>query len=358
MDGAGPSSGAPSLDLFHNPDKNPTLQQPSLHPAANMLPTPAKTPRKKPVQPAAVQAAARVLFPSRPDTVEDAMPNPRKRRNKRHVGFSLYSSMEDDGDAGSENQIEIYTDSKDKVPELDPSEDNPFYDQHARTVASVEPRKTKASKKRKAEHSIDTSTEIEEAFNREEGMVYVFRGKKMYRKFPHDGLEYSDTNNRGDSERESSTIRPLTRSSIKPRLLFPTKQQIHERTVSTIDDEEAPTDIEDPQDHELTDPEDEKPITTPIKASVFSPATPPTTGHATRAVTKKAALDSPPDRPEPVQAVPYERRGKKVSPFDGWARTKAGMSGSEGKGKKREGEAMEKNEGVAGSKKVRGNGVV
>ena len=173
MDGAAPSSGAPLLDPLRNPDKNPTLQQPSFSLAANMLPTPVKTPRKKPVQPTVVQSAARVLFPSRPDTVEDAMPNPRKRRNKRHVGFSLYSSMEDDDDEGSENKIEIYTDSKDKVPELDPSEDNPFNDQHAQTVASAEPHKAKGSKKRKAEHSVDASTEITEAFNREEGMVYV-----------------------------------------------------------------------------------------------------------------------------------------------------------------------------------------
>lgn len=173
MGGAGPSSGAPSLDLFNNNDKNPTLENTSLNPAVNMLPTPAKTPRKKFMQPVAVQAAARVLFPSRPDTVEDAMPNPRKRRNKRHVGFSLYSSMEDDGDAGSEKQIDIYTDSKDKIPELDPSEDNPFYDQHVQTVAFAEPQKKKGCKKRKAEHSIDASAEIEEAFNREEGMVYV-----------------------------------------------------------------------------------------------------------------------------------------------------------------------------------------
>ena len=173
MGDASPSSGAPSLDLFHNPDKNPDLQQPSLNLAAGMLPTPAKTPRKKPVHPAAVQDAARVLFPSRPDTVEDAMPTPRKRRNKRHVGFSLYSSMEDDGDAASENPIEIYTDSKDKVPELDPNEDNPFYDHHVQTVASTEPCKAKGSKKRKAEHSIDASKEVEEAFNHEEGMVYV-----------------------------------------------------------------------------------------------------------------------------------------------------------------------------------------
>lgn len=358
MDGAGPSAGAPSLDLFHHPNKNPTLQQPSLNLAATMLPTPAKTPRKKPAQPAAVQAAARVLFPTRPDTVEDAMPNPRKRRNKMHVGFSLYSSMEDDGDSGSKNQIEIYTDSKDKVPELDTSDDNPFFDKHAQTVTSPELHKKKGSKKRKAEHSLDASTEIEEAFNREEGMVYVFRGKKIYRKFPNDGSEHNDTNNLGDSERESSTIRPLTRSSIKPCLLFPTKQQIHERTASTVDDEEAPTDIEDSQDHEMTDPEDEKQVTTPVKASIFSPTTPPTTGHATRAATKKAALDSPSAPPEPIEAVPYDRRGKKISPFDGWARTKAGTSGFGGKGRKREGEAMEKTQGAAGSKKVRANGLV
>lgn len=189
-------------------------------------------------------------------------------------------------------------------------------------------------------------------------LILVFsRGKKVYRKFPNDGSEHNDTNNFEDSERESSAIRPLIRSSIKPRLLFPTKQQIHERTISTIDDEEAPTDIEDPQDHEMADPEDDKQVTTPVKTSIFSPTTPPTTGHATRAATKKAALDSPSDPPEPVEAVRYERRGKKVSPFDGWARTKAGTSGV-GKGKKREGEAMEKTEGVAGSKKVRSNGVV
>ena len=173
MEGSVLSSGAPSLDQSHNTDKNPTLQQPSLNLTVNMLPTPAKTPRKKLVQPVAVETAARVLFPSRPDTVEDAMPNSRKRRSKRHVGFSLYSSMEDDGDVGLENKIEIYTDSKDKVPELDPSEDNPFYDQHAQTVGFADLRKRKVSKKRKAEHSIDASAEIEEAFNREEGMVYV-----------------------------------------------------------------------------------------------------------------------------------------------------------------------------------------
>lgn len=190
-------------------------------------------------------------------------------------------------------------------------------------------------------------------------LILVFsRGKKIYRRFPNDGSEHNDTSNVGESERDSFTIRPLTRSSIKPRLLFPTKQQIHERTSSTVDDEEAPTDIEDSQDHEMTDPEDGKQVTTPVKASIFSPTTPPTTGHATRAATKKAALDSPSAPPEPIVAAHFDRRGKKVSPFDGWARTKAGTSGLGIKGRKREGEAMEKSQAAAGSKKIRGNEVV
>ena len=184
------------------------------------------------------------------------------------------------------------------------------------------------------------------------------RGKKVYRTFPNDSSEHNDTNNFEGGDGEPSTIRPLTRSSIRPRLLFPTKQQVDERTTCTVDDEEAPTDIEDPQDHEMTEPEGENQITTPVKVPVVSPPTPPTTGHATRATSRKVAPDSPSNPPEPAEAVLYARRGKKVSPFDGWARTKAGTSGVGGKGKKREGEAMEKTRGVAGSKRVRGNRVI
>ena len=101
------------------------------------------------------------------------MPLPRKNRNgKRHVGFSLYSSMED-GNAGAENEISIYTDSKDNVPELDLSEDNPFLDKPNEAAPQPEPSKGRGSRKRKAAYGLDGSKEIEEAFTREEGMVYV-----------------------------------------------------------------------------------------------------------------------------------------------------------------------------------------
>ena len=102
----------------------------------------------------------------------------------------------------------------------------------------------------------------------------------------------------------------------------------------------------------MTDP-DTQPVTTPVKQTTFSTTTPPTTGHATRSSTKKAALDSSPLRaPEPVEAGLYDRRGKKVSPFDGWARTKA-TSGNGGKGKKREAQAMEQSGGPLSHKKAR-----
>lgn len=136
------------------------------------LPTPASIPRKKPVPKGAVDAAARVLFPPRSENVDDAMPTPRKRRNRRQVGFSLYSSMEDNG-ASSEDKIHIYTDSKDKVPELNEGRDNPFIERPRSNSPQPEPVKARTSRKRKHSLGVETNPQIEEAFNRDEGMVYV-----------------------------------------------------------------------------------------------------------------------------------------------------------------------------------------
>ena len=157
-------------DPFQEPDGTSSSHLSEVVIGTNMLPTPAKTPRKKQVQPAA--GLSRVLFPVRPDTVEEAMPTPRKnKKTKRHVGFSLDSSMEDD--AGSEGGIKIYTDSKDTVPELDRSEENPFIDHPLKRDQSEERRGAKAGKKRKAQPEGIDKDQIQEAFNHEEGMVYV-----------------------------------------------------------------------------------------------------------------------------------------------------------------------------------------
>ena len=148
------------------------LHLPITNTGANMLPTPAKTPSKKRVHSTAVASAARVLFPVRTETVEEAMPTPRKRGRKRHhVGFSLNGSFEDD--TNSEDKIQIFTDSKDKVPEMDFSEDNPFCDHSAQPAPSQESQNAKGSKKKIGNTIVGSSKEIEEAFNHEEGMVYV-----------------------------------------------------------------------------------------------------------------------------------------------------------------------------------------
>ena len=132
---------------------------------ASMLPTPAKTPRKKAVQPG-LSSAARVLFPIHPETVDETMPTPRKK-SKKHTGFSL-SGLDSD-DIEGDGDIEIYTDSKNKVPELDESEDNPFYVKPGREPVPA----TRSSKRRKVSGPIHKDPELEEAMKREDGMVYV-----------------------------------------------------------------------------------------------------------------------------------------------------------------------------------------
>ena len=163
-------------------------------------------------------------------------------------------------------------------------------------------------------------------------------------------------------------------------MLFPTAAQRQERGLPIDEDEEAITDIEDlpplPNDSEMTDvgpeeTEEEAPtVTTPVNHSFSTPATPPATGRATRSSTKKAELGyssptgpEPQSDPEPLETpeapgpVP-RKRGKKLSPFDGWQRIKGSSSTSTSgpsKGKKRGGDALQKGTGAAGdSKRIKG----
>ncbi|KAL8963765.1 MAG: hypothetical protein Q9193_000012 [Seirophora villosa] len=336
-------------DKFAGSSDAPHPEQSTVDPAANMLPTPAKTPRKKDLRRTAeLQSAARVLFPTRLEKVEDAMPSGKKRRGRRHVGFSLDSSGEEDDAA---NRIQIFTDSKEKVPELDMSEENPFVDNPADTRHS-EPGKGKGRRGRGA--PVSTNPHIEDVFNREEGMVYVFRGKKIFRPFApdsdHPNLSSEETEIEGST---SPRPRPFTRASVKPRLLFPTEKQRREREFAG---EEALTDIE---DHKHDQQVQEK-LVTPTKQSFNAPATPPTTGHATRSATKKAARNGGSSPFGPSEATvkgitSAERRPrKKTSPFDGWQRTKTG----ERKGRKRGAEQMDNDVVDMSSKKSKASASV
>lgn len=125
-----------------------------------------KTPRKKPVANGNVNAAARVLFQNHPPAVEDAAPAPKRtKKGRKYNGFSL---TED----GSDGKIEIFTDSRDKVPEMDENEDNPFLDKPTNGESSSM-KVIGSRKRRKLSNEVKRNEEVEEAIKRDDGMVYV-----------------------------------------------------------------------------------------------------------------------------------------------------------------------------------------
>jgi hypothetical protein len=211
-----------------------------------MLPTPSETPRKRPLQTeASLKSTARVLFPARPATIDEVVPTPRKSRKTKGL-FTLESFA--NAAEESSSKIQIFTDSKERIPTCDDEEDNPFVVKKGKAKAKATPQKPR---------KVDARTEkMNEAASRDEGIVYLFRGRKMFRKF-HDG---PSSNVSHDSEDDHDlpvdekllrrqvgpeARRPLTRSSVKPRLLF--QEEIKERNRNNgqdEDDEEAETEIE------------------------------------------------------------------------------------------------------------------
>ncbi|KAL8665140.1 MAG: hypothetical protein Q9202_002540 [Teloschistes flavicans] len=343
---ASPPGGSGNLDPLVIPGHTKLPDQGPLNLAADMLPTPAKTPRKQDKRKASeLQSAARVLFPGRHEKVEDAMPITKGRRGRTNMGFSLNSSGEDDG---VKDPIHIFTDSKDKFPELDPGDHNPFLDK-PESAGPLAPHNTPGRRVCKTEVQVQTNPQIQDAFDHDEGMVYVFRGKKIFRRFTpdpdHPNLSSEETEIEGST---SPRLRPLTRAAVKPRLLFPTERQRIERERPT---EEISAENLDGHGHAVT--KEEKPVT-PVK-QYFAPATPPTTGHTTRSVTRKAAADggNSPLEAAPVPIVAESRHRKKTSPFNEWQRTKT-KSAAHGRGKKRGAEQMEMDSINANRKKIKG----
>ncbi|KAG5940925.1 hypothetical protein E4U53_007518 [Claviceps sorghi] len=262
--------------------------------ASGMLPTPSKTPRKPPSEKDAttIQSFARNLFSSD----QQPVPSPQKKRSKKYSGVTLESFTAEEEE---EESISIFTDSHDRIPERDDSESNPFFGNSA-----VEPSK-KQSKRKLIHIPGEGMQSLDEASRRDDGMVYVFRGKKFFRKFAEqDQLEdQADSFAEGEGSRISG---PLTRASVQPRLLFPTRK-------TTEEDEEALTDVE---DMNLAKPVPQTPrqpqsisAETP-EAPRFAPASPPDTRRTTRSTNKLS------DTPMKAKAT-----GRK-SPFDSWPRTK------------------------------------
>lgn len=165
------------------------------------------------------------------------------------------------------------------------------------------------------------------------------RGKKIFRKFSEqaDG-SISTQSDGGQNEAEAGMLagdesrlrRPLTRSAIRPRLLFPVGDKGKGALNHDEDDEEAVTDIEDhvtiqetADDAALFGPQTpRKLVDGPVPGTPEAPkfgVSPPTTARVTRSGVKPAD-DATPMKPA--------RGGKKHSPFDGWRRVKGGAAES------------------------------
>lgn len=134
----------------------------SLSARSGMLPTPAKTPARKSASAQNemnIQAIARNLFA--PDG--EIMPSSKKRA-KNYVLDSF--SVDDANDS-----IEIYTDSNERIPELDTSAENPFWGNHP---AAPEPAKRR-SKRKQPTVMVPGEGEcnVDEVVGREDGMVFV-----------------------------------------------------------------------------------------------------------------------------------------------------------------------------------------
>lgn len=132
-----------------------------------MLPTPAKTPKKRHSEATAgISAVARNLFPTRNNNLEEVMPSPRRKGRKKYTGFTLDSFAADD----EEPSIRIYTDSQDRVPEVDASAENPFY--NGESSVPAEPRKSRG-RPRKGMAPREDEMFVQGTEQHEDGLVYV-----------------------------------------------------------------------------------------------------------------------------------------------------------------------------------------
>jgi hypothetical protein len=145
--------------------------------AMGLLPTPAKTPQKSPSpkSKAKVQAIARNLF--HPADSPEVMLSPRKRSKQLLDSFGV----NEDNDP-----FPIFTDSQDRIPEVDTSEENPFYvapGAHGRATEPEAPRRR--SKRQTVRVPGEGKVLIEEAVQRDDGMLIV-----LY-VYPQRSLSYS-----------------------------------------------------------------------------------------------------------------------------------------------------------------------
>jgi hypothetical protein len=145
-----------------SPESSETEIDESLMASKPMLPTPAKTPRKKDPVRDSLNFNSRVLFHPRLANVDDAMPTPKKSRRSKAFVLDPFSSMEQQSD-----KIEVYEDSKERVPTVDYDEDNPFL------VKPGAQKSKPATRSSRSRPKSERETKMEVAARNDEGVVYV-----------------------------------------------------------------------------------------------------------------------------------------------------------------------------------------
>jgi hypothetical protein len=157
----------------------------------------------------------------------------------------------------------------------------------------------------------------------------------------------------------NTAVRPLTRSSIKPRVLFPgANDHGHSEHHMSDSDEEAATDIDEHVLHKELEDDDaatdvempQRPVTPPPKSAV---ATPPSPGATVRSLRPRGKQEGAEHTETPNAS---ETNTKRVSPFAGWLRKKQTPANAGSKAKKRDADAAASPGGPA-MKKTRGNRV-
>jgi len=120
----------------------------------SMLPTPSKTPRTK----------KGIFSIDRPASPQDAMPSPRRSRTAKRF------TLDDEPD---NERIQVYTDTADRIPEVDEDADNPFVVRRSTRKAKVSSFTQRLSDVTSGKTKYGMDRGIDEAVDNDEGMVYV-----------------------------------------------------------------------------------------------------------------------------------------------------------------------------------------
>ncbi|KAJ5132763.1 hypothetical protein N7448_006921 [Penicillium atrosanguineum] len=269
------------------------------------LPTPAKTPSKKKVD--NFSSASRTLFPAH--TMSPKKPAP----------FSLGSFG---APASGKRAIQIYTDSRDRIPKasqvatpfaarLQASSDTgsgapPSDEAESSDLSGLGPPSSAVRRRRDARRTPDDK------------MTMIFRGKRVIQTFDADDEESDDDLGlfaaRPDlldgNDEILNNIQTLSRDSIQPRQLFAQKKG-NPPLCDIVDkgDDDAPTD-----DEGQAQGDSASPVATPM-----SPEFPQAPG-ATR-LTRSSAR-GPQVEETPTANIASQTKRKRISPFDQWLRKK------------------------------------